>query len=84
MILSIFDKFSGKNKKIPYMCLQLIPIPIGTPWMPIRMRQNDADSTRSGSRIHNTGYLTLVCSVADAHHLHADPDPALLIMKFSF
>jgi hypothetical protein len=31
------------------MCSELIPIRIGMPWMPIPIRQNDADPTRSGS-----------------------------------
>jgi hypothetical protein len=30
-------------------CFEFIPIRFGMPWMPIRIRQNDADPTRSGS-----------------------------------
>jgi hypothetical protein len=53
MVVSICEsilKFS-RNKYKKNICLELIPIRIGRPRMPIRIRQNDADPTRlrSGS-----------------------------------
>ncbi len=74
IIFSILDsiwKFSGKSIVFLYICLKWMyfRIWIGRSWIPIRIWQNDADPTGSGSTT-NCLYLIVFLSASVA-----DPDP---------
>jgi hypothetical protein len=52
-----------------FCCLNLIQIRLGRPWMPSRIRQNDADPTGTGSTSHYTAYTFLLFSSANCSYL---------------